>query len=444
MRRLAAMWLVLCAGAALAKDVAGVQRLLGMLGAIGQEYTEAFDERGALVRPIELDEARLLLADARSSATKLAADGVPDLGARLDGLEQKIDARAPVPDVSAAVRAIRDTIEAATGVHEEIFPRMSPSPARGQAVYRAYCATCHGDSGAGDGPGAKELANRPADFTDPAFMRGETPADFFRVVSLGRRQSAMPAWEDSLSLRDRWDVIGYIWTLGTTPSAVGEGQRLFAVHCATCHGATGDGRGVGTPVPDLESVAALADHTDGRLHEVISAGVGGKMPGFAGVLSEEQRANVVALVRALSLGLPPAPGLEPARGADLIDALAAVRRGIDAAGDAYRLGEADASDLAADAYLLFEPLEPDIARHDPAAVLRAEQEFLRLRTALRQPGNARQVEEATAGVKRTLDAAAKTARDGTTPARLDVILWTGGALAALGLAFWYVRRRAPG
>src|SRR6185503_16995318 len=202
-----------------------------------------------------------------------------------------------------------------------------------------------------------------------------------------------------------------------------------------------DGRGVSTPVPNLRSVAALADRTDGRLHDVVATGVGERMPGFASVLSAEQRANVVALIRALSLGLPPAPGLEAARAGDLLDTLATVRRGVDAAGEAYRLGEADASDLAADAYLLFEPLEPDIARYEPTVVLRAEQEFLRLRTALRQPGNVRQVEEATAGVKRALDAAAKTARGGTTSARLDLLLWGGGALAAVGLALWYSRRR---
>ncbi len=272
-------------------------------------------------------------------------------------------------------------------------------------------------------------------------MRGETPADFFRVVSLGRRQSAMPAWEDSLSIRDRWDVIGYIWTLGTTPRALADGRQSFAAHCASCHGAAGDGRGSSPPVPDLKSLARLAERTDEHLHDVTATGVPGRMPGFADVLSGEQRSNVVALVRALSLGLPPASGLEAARTADLVGALVEVRRGLDAALEEYRLGEADASDLAADAYLLFEPLEPDIARREPAAVLRAEQEFLRLRTALRQPGNVRQVEEATAGVKRALDGAEKAQRGGSASPGLDLVLWGGGALVALGLAVLYLRRR---
>jgi high-affinity iron transporter len=443
MRRLAAMWFVLaCAGASPAADVASVQRLLNILGAIGQEYGEAFDERGTLVRPLELDEARLLLGDARAGAARLAADGVPDLEPRLAVLEGNISARAPVAAISVDVRALRETVETATGVHEDIFPRVSPSPARGQAIYRAYCATCHGERGTGDGPDARDLAHKPADFTDATFMRGEMPADFFRVVSLGRRQSAMPAWEESLSIRDRWDVIGYVWTLGTTPRALAEGQALFTAHCASCHGAAGDDRGAGTPGSDLRSLAQIAERTDADLHDVIAAGVAGKMPGFAALLRDEQRWNVVALVRALSLGLPSGPGLEAARTADFAAAFAEVRRQIDAALEAYRVGDADASDLAADAYLLFEPLEPDVARREPAAVLRAEQEFLRLRTALRQPGAIRPVEDATAAVKHALDAAEALQRDAARSPRGEVVLWAGGALAALVLAVLYARRRS--
>jgi high-affinity iron transporter len=440
MRRLAAMWFVLVfAGASRAADVASVQRLLGIVAAIGQEYAEAFDESGTLVRPLELDEARLLLGDARAGAAKLAPDGVPDLEPRLAVLEAKLTARAPVAAVSADVRALRESVETATGVREDIFPRVPPSPVRGQAVYRAYCATCHGEHGAGDGPDARDLAHKPADFTDASFMRGEMPADFFRVVSLGRRQSAMPAWEDSLSIRDRWDVIGYLWTLGTPPRVLTEGRELFTAHCAACHGAAGDGRGAGTPAPDLRSLARIAERTDADLHDVITAGVAGKMRGFADVLRDEQRWSVVALVRALSLGLPAAPGLEAARTADFAAALAEVRRRIDAAFEAYRLGDADANDIAADAYLLFEPLEPDVARREPAVVLRAEREFLGLRTALRQPDAIRQVEAAMAAVKRALDGAEHTQRGGSP--RGDVALWAGGALAVLVLAVLYARRR---
>ena len=52
-------------------DASGVRRLLAVLGGIVQEYGEAFTDDGALSRPIELEEAGLLLADARNQAERL-------------------------------------------------------------------------------------------------------------------------------------------------------------------------------------------------------------------------------------------------------------------------------------------------------------------------------------------------------------------------------------
>src|SRR5436190_15587820 len=49
-------------------------RLLDLLRGVQGEYAEAFDDHGALVRPIELEEAGLLLAEARDLAPKLGMD----------------------------------------------------------------------------------------------------------------------------------------------------------------------------------------------------------------------------------------------------------------------------------------------------------------------------------------------------------------------------------
>jgi mono/diheme cytochrome c family protein len=47
-----------------------------------------------------------------------------------------------------------------------------PSPASGAAMYRAYCASCHGVQGKGDGPAAPALKQRPADLTTLAKQSG--------------------------------------------------------------------------------------------------------------------------------------------------------------------------------------------------------------------------------------------------------------------------------
>lgn len=46
----------------------------------------------------------------------------------------------------------------------------------GAALYSKYCATCHGNTGAGDGANAQLLPTRPTAHSDPAYMR-ERPDD---------------------------------------------------------------------------------------------------------------------------------------------------------------------------------------------------------------------------------------------------------------------------
>ncbi|TMA39371.1 MAG: cytochrome c [Deltaproteobacteria bacterium] len=193
-------------------DASGVRRLLAVLGGVVQEYGEAFTDDGALSRPIELEEAGLLLADARNQAERLGQTP-PDLERQLAALGKAIEDRAPAAAIAAQVRAIRVALEDSTGIGEDIFPPARPSPGRGEAIFRENCTRCHGERGAGDGPDVATLERKPRDFSDPAFMQQETPADFFRVISLGRRQAAMPAWEDVLSVQDRWDVVSYLWSL---------------------------------------------------------------------------------------------------------------------------------------------------------------------------------------------------------------------------------------
>lgn len=75
------------------------------------------------------------------------------------------------------------------------------------------------------------------------------------------------------------------------------GQLLFTSHCATCHGATGEG-GSG---PGLASVTWQRGVTDAQLEAVIARGVNGTaMPGFAGSIDAPARAALVKHLRTLS------------------------------------------------------------------------------------------------------------------------------------------------
>jgi mono/diheme cytochrome c family protein len=420
-RATGAALVVLALAAAAALDPVPIRRLLAVLGGIEQEYVEAFDEHGTLVRPYELDEARLLLADARPLADSLV--GTLRLDDDLARLTANLDARAPVDAVVAQVRALRTRITEATGVVEDVLPPAPPSAARGEALFRTHCVSCHGVTGKGDGPDAATATRPPPDFTNPGFMRAETPVDFFHVISLGRRGAAMPAWGDVLPVQERWDLVSHVVGLGTRAGLLADGERIFTASCARCHGG---------PAGGDAPLGALLDRADADLYaSIVEGGPAHTQAALGNALAEPERWAVVAYVRRLTLGM--AGGA-----ADLPRALAEVRRALAGAVDAYRLADPQAADRVLDAYLLFEPLERRIVARNAAAVRTAEERFGELRAAMREPGALRRVEAAAAAVERSLEAVARP--ESTTAGSGWVALGLAG-VALAGLAVWRATRR---
>ena len=113
-------------------------------------------------------------------------------------------------------------------------------------------------------------------------------------------------------------------------TAIVHGATLFPQHCAVCHGPEGRGNGpaaASLPVPPADLTAAhLWMHSDGELFWWLTHGIeapegGVAMPGFADVLSPDDRWDLIDYVRAHNAGLvvrssgtwtPPvqAPGLQ--------------------------------------------------------------------------------------------------------------------------------------
>jgi putative copper resistance protein D len=108
--------------------------------------------------------------------------------------------------------------------------------------------------------------------------------------------------------------------VGDTASSVTSGALVFAANCALCHGA--DGRGDGPAAASLAikpadlTQAHVLGHNPGDLYWWISNGRGGVMPGFARVLSEEKRWDVINFLRARAAAAQPA-ALMPMVMADL-------------------------------------------------------------------------------------------------------------------------------
>ena len=95
--------------------------------------------------------------------------------------------------------------------------------ATGQKLYAQNCAACHGESGAGDGPMADDLAaslqlmeghgsTTPIDFTDAANMLGASPAVLHGKITRGGMGTGMPYWGPIFTDDQIWALVDWLWT----------------------------------------------------------------------------------------------------------------------------------------------------------------------------------------------------------------------------------------
>ncbi|HKV71625.1 MAG TPA: c-type cytochrome [Gemmatimonadales bacterium] len=219
---------------------------------------------------------------------------------------------------------------------------------QGKVVYIKWCAGCHGESGAGDGPAANAMMPRPRNFTGAIYKirstaSGQLPtdADLMRAIDEGLPGSAMPAWKGRLSDGERRNVVAYLKTFssffadtsqhvvplkfssapggGSAASALKEGRQFYdSIGCRKCHG--DQGRGDGPSAPTLKDDAGLpifaADlHQNWRFrggagvediyHRLRTGLDGTPMPSFSDLidqkfLTDEQLWRLAQYVRSLS------------------------------------------------------------------------------------------------------------------------------------------------
>jgi putative copper export protein/mono/diheme cytochrome c family protein/peroxiredoxin len=83
--------------------------------------------------------------------------------------------------------------------------------------------------------------------------------------------------------------------------AIADGARLFAAHCAQCHGGDGAGSTVGSAIRTPNLVRHAANHRAGELYWWIAHGrAGTAMPAFAPPLASDEIWSIVQFLHALS------------------------------------------------------------------------------------------------------------------------------------------------
>ncbi len=139
-------------------------------------------------------------------------------------------------------------------------PTTPPAPQAAAPIYEARCANCHGPAGQGDGPQATQVGLSMPDLTAREILRETTPARWFDIISNGVADAAMPpfgaASSNPLSETDRWNLVYYLYTLGTPAAQVAMGQALYDVNCADCHGSEGTGSADAPGFTDLTEMVA--------------------------------------------------------------------------------------------------------------------------------------------------------------------------------------------
>jgi len=117
----------------------------------------------------------------------------------------------PLPVPADSIPIDGSVYVASQGVPANPVAADAASIARGTELFRINCVLCHGQLGKGDGPVSVYLQNKPADLTSLS-VQALSAGGIFLTVSQGI-QGKMPALNENLTVRERWDVVNYVRTL---------------------------------------------------------------------------------------------------------------------------------------------------------------------------------------------------------------------------------------
>jgi mono/diheme cytochrome c family protein len=186
--------------------------------------------------------------------------------------------------------------------------------ARGEGIYETLCVSCHGRYGRGDGPLVGNLAVRPPDFTDPAWLGGRSEQQITdRLTGEGHLAMSLVGVLEPAALRD---ALAYVRTLSVPGGHVSlkAGRDIYQASCWVCHGQQGDGNGPatrnmqGTRPRDFTASDFVIEGREEEVREIVSKGAAAAihgssfMPEWSSQLSEQQIRDVVEYLKTFPAG----------------------------------------------------------------------------------------------------------------------------------------------
>jgi cytochrome c oxidase cbb3-type subunit 3 len=176
----------------------------------------------------------------------------------------------------------------------------------GERIYNQQCFACHGENGKGEG------AKEGTAINNQHFLSVFSDKDLFNQVKYGREGTVMPAYGTNLSEEDMKHLVAYIrnWQTKSVDQDVPKnisgnpenGQKLYKLYCANCHGFEGVGKKkMGTV---LASPQYLRYTSDKQIWASTAYGredtrMGPSLKGLEGVrqFSESQINDIVTYIR---------------------------------------------------------------------------------------------------------------------------------------------------
>ncbi|MFG0328824.1 MAG: ethylbenzene dehydrogenase-related protein [Phycisphaerales bacterium] len=215
-------------------------------------------------------------------------------------------------------RSVADSGVVATTISTGLHDRSPAAAIDAAEIFANHCATCHGETGRGDGPASYLLYPKPRDFAAGIYrfksthgMAPPTRDDLHRVISDGVPRTAMPGFDAVLTEAEIDSLIDYVRAFNPddatreappiripprpefTDELVAQGRRVYTtMGCAACHGETGRGDGPssfdladadGFPLPPADfttGVFKAGATPEDRYRSILIGAPGTPMPSF--------------------------------------------------------------------------------------------------------------------------------------------------------------------
>ncbi len=346
---------LLCLSLQVRASTADVQTAWRLLDYIAVDYAEAVAD-GEVVDPAEFQEMVEFSASAHERIQSLDATAAqPRLLEEAKRLQAAVAAHESPEAVAKLSRGLASDLIAAYPV--PLAPNAPPDMAVAAGLYQQQCASCHGDTGGGDGPASVGLDPPAIDFTDRGRARERSVFALHQVIEQGLEGTSMVSYAH-LPADERWALSFYIGQFAYPESQAAAGEKLW-----------NEDASLRASIPDL---AALTQVTPAALAQDVGEETAQAITAYLRRHPEAVEAPVVA------------EGQLAFARSRLAESVAAY-----AAGDQPR-----ARDLALSAYLDgFEPIEPLLAARDSALMGRIEAAMAELRSRIGSSASVEAVQE---------------------------------------------------